>query len=177
MEVVCLNADGDEQRRQVLTIERRELAMETLGMNLSESKTLLACVQDFVVAQQVREDLEQRRACPDCRRRYTSKDSGSTLVSTLFGRVEVPNPRWNRCACQTEGPQTFRPMRSWLNGQTSPEMLYLETKWVLDPVCKSGGFAEGSVAGRNLVNAESVRNHLQLVPRKEIVCLFELQAI
>ncbi len=27
------------------------------------------------------------------------------------------------------GPQTFRPMRSWLNGQTSPEMLYLETKW------------------------------------------------
>src|SRR5271157_3605718 len=105
VEVVCLNADGDEQRRQVLTIERRELAMETLGMNLSESKTLLACVQDFVVAQQVREDLEQRRACPDCRRRYTSKDSGSTSVSTLFGRVEVPNPRWNRCACQTEGPQ------------------------------------------------------------------------
>ena len=50
-------------------------------------------------------------------------------VSTVFGLVEVPNPRWNRCGCQTEGPQTFRPMRSWLNGQTSPEMLYLETKW------------------------------------------------
>src|SRR5580692_8266050 len=85
VEVVCLNADGAEQRRQVLTIGRRELAMETLGMNLSESKALLACVQDFVVAQQVREDLEQRRACPDCRRRYTTKDSGSTSVSTLFG--------------------------------------------------------------------------------------------
>ena len=28
VEVVCLNAAGDEQRRQVLTIERRELAME-----------------------------------------------------------------------------------------------------------------------------------------------------
>ena len=26
LEVVCLNADGDEQRRQVLTIERRELS-------------------------------------------------------------------------------------------------------------------------------------------------------
>jgi hypothetical protein len=24
VEVVCLNADGDEQRRQVLTIERRD---------------------------------------------------------------------------------------------------------------------------------------------------------
>jgi hypothetical protein len=34
VEVVCINADGDEQRRQVLTIERQELAMEMLGMNL-----------------------------------------------------------------------------------------------------------------------------------------------
>ena len=75
VEVVCLNADGNEQRRQVLTIERRELAMETLGMNLTESKALLAGVQDFVVAQQAREELEQRRACPRCRRRYTTKDT------------------------------------------------------------------------------------------------------
>ena len=51
VEVVCLNADDEEQRRQVLTIERRELAMETLGMNLTESKALLAGVQNFVVAQ------------------------------------------------------------------------------------------------------------------------------
>jgi hypothetical protein len=84
VEVVCLNAGGDEQRRQVLTIERRELAMETLGVNLTESKALLAGVQNFVVTQQVREDLEQRRACPHCRRRYTSKDSGSTSVIARY---------------------------------------------------------------------------------------------
>src|SRR5258708_10686795 len=158
VQVVCLNADGDEQRRQVLTIERRELAMETLGMNLTESKALLACVQDFVVAQQVREDLEQRRACPHCRRRYTSKDSGSTPVSTVFGRVEVPNPRWNRCACQTEGSQTFRPMRTWLNVQTSPEMLYLETKWAsLIPFARAPDFVKGVLPVRDLVNAETGR--------------------
>src|SRR5260370_27378714 len=96
VEVVCLNAGGDEQRRQVLTIERRELAMETLGVNLTESKTLLAGVQNFVVTQQVREDLEQRRACPHCRRRYTSKDSCSTSVYTGFGRAEGAHPRGNR---------------------------------------------------------------------------------
>ena len=55
VEVLCLNAGGDERRRQVLTIERRELMMETLGMNFTESKALLAGVQDFVVAQQARE--------------------------------------------------------------------------------------------------------------------------
>src|SRR5258708_9038576 len=105
VEVVCLNADGDEQRRQVLTIERRELAMETLGMNLTEGKALLADVQDFVVAQQVGEDLEQRRACPHCRRRYTSKDSGGTPVSTAFGRAQVPNPPSNPSARQPNAPK------------------------------------------------------------------------
>src|SRR5260370_1345371 len=38
VEVVCLNADGDEQRRQVLTIERREMAGGTLGMELAGGK-------------------------------------------------------------------------------------------------------------------------------------------
>jgi len=167
VEVVCLNADGDEQRRQVLTIERRELAMETLGMNLTEGKALLADVQDFVVAQQVREDLEQRRACPHCRRRYTSKDSGSTPVSTVFGRVAVPKPRWNRCACQTESPQTFRPMRTWLNGQTSPVMLYLETKWAsLIPFARAADSLKEVLPVGDLMNAETVRNHLQLTAER-----------
>jgi hypothetical protein len=167
VEVVCLNADGDEQRRQVLTIERRELAMETLGMNLTESKALLAGVQDFVVAQQAREELEQRVACPRCRRRYTTKDSGSTSVGTVFGRVEVPNPRWNRCVCQTEGPRTFRPMRSWLNGQTSPEMLYLETKWAsLIPFARATDLLKEVLPVGDLVNAETVRNHLQLTAER-----------
>ena len=87
IEVVCINSDGDEQRRQVLTIERSELAMETLGMNLNEGKALLAGVQDFAVAHQVHEDLQRHRLCPHCGQRYTSKDSGSTPVSTVFGRV------------------------------------------------------------------------------------------
>ena len=156
VEVVSLNTDGEEQRRQVLTIERQELAMETLGVNLTEGKALLAGVQDFVVAQQAREELEQRRAYPQCRRRYTTKDSGSTPVSTVFGRVEVLNPRWNRCDCQTEGPQTFRPMRTWLNGQTSPEMLYLETKWAsLIPFARATDLLKEVLPVGDLVNAET----------------------
>src|ERR1700726_2083383 len=167
VEVVSLNTDGEEQRRQILTIERRELAMETLGVNLTEGKALLAGVQDFVVAQQAAEELEQRRACPRCRRRYTTKDSGSTPVGTVFGRVEVPNPRWNRCGCQTEGPQTFRPMRTWLNGQTSPEMLYLETKWAsLIPFARAADLLKEVLPVGDLVNAESVRNHLQLTAER-----------
>ena len=161
VEVVCVNPDGSEQRREVLTMEARELAMETLGMDLSEGKALLAGVQDFVVAQQVYEHLEQRRVCPNCRGRYTSKDSGSTVVSTVFGRVEVPNPRWNRCPCQTDGPNTFRPMRTWLNGQTSPEMSYLETKWAsLIPFARVADLLKEVLPVGDSVNQETVRTHL-----------------
>ena len=161
VEVVCANDDGSEQRQEVLTIDRRELVMETLGMNLSEGKALMAGVQDFVVAHQVYEDLERRRVCPNCRSRYTSKDSGSTPVSTVFGRVQVANPRWNRCACQTEGPNTFRPMRTWLNGQTSPEMVYLETKWAsLIPFARVADLLKEVLPVGDSVNQETVRAHL-----------------
>lgn len=156
IEVVCVNPDGSEQRREVLTIEARELAMGTLGLNLSEGKALFAGVQDLVVAQQVQAHLALRRICPNCRGRYTSKDSGSTPVSTVFGRVEVPNPRWNRCPCQIDGPKTFRPMRAWLNGQTSPEMLYLETKWAsLIPFARVADLLKEvlPVAGSNIPGA------------------------
>ena len=165
VEVVCVNPDGSEQRREVLTVEARELAMETLGLSLSEGKALLAGVQDTVVAQQVHEDLEQRRVCPHCQNQYTSKDSGRTLVSTVFGRVEVPNPRWNRCSCQTDGPKTFRPMRTWLEGQTSPEMLYLETKWAsLIPFAKVAELLKEVLPVSDSENAETIRAHLQATP-------------
>ncbi|MGH9628496.1 MAG: ISKra4 family transposase [Bryobacteraceae bacterium] len=161
VEVVCVNPDGSEQRREVLAVEPRELAMETLGMNLSEGKALLTAVQDFVVAQQAYEYLEQRRVCPNCRGLYTSKDSGSTVVSTVFGRVEVANPRWNRCPCQTDGPNTFRPMRTWMTGQTSPEMLYLETKWAsLIPFARVADLLKEVLPIEDSVNQETVRTHL-----------------
>ena len=162
IEMVCVSADGSEERRQMLGIERQELAMETLGMNLAESKALLEGVQDYMVAQQVSENLEQRRACLHCGRRHTAKGSGSTRVKTLFGRVNVPNPRWNRCACQTQGPETFRPTTAWLQGRTSVEMLYLESKWAsLIPFAKVADLLMDVLPVADSVNQESVCNHMQ----------------
>jgi NADH pyrophosphatase NudC (nudix superfamily) len=112
IEVVGVNTDGCEQRRQVLMIERQELAMETLGMNLSESKALLSGVQDFVIGQQAHEYLETHRACPHCGERRASKDSATAPVKTVFGPVKVPNPRWKRCSCRSDGPNTFRSMKT-----------------------------------------------------------------
>ena len=166
LEVVCINDDGEQQRGDVLTMERRQLAMETLGLNLSESRVLLERVQDFVVARQAAEDLEQRRGCPSCGERYTSKAGGTIEVKTLFGAVAVANPRWNRCQCQGSGPKTFRPATSWLRGQTSPELLYLETKWAsLIPFAKVADLLR-EVLPVDAANHETVRQHLRATAQR-----------
>ena len=135
--------------------------METLGLTLAEGKVLLQAVQDFLIEQQVAENLEQHRTCASCGQRHTSKGGGTTPVKTLFGTVEVPNPRWNRCGCQTDGPKTFRPTTAWLKGRTSPEMLYLETSWAsLIPFAKVVDLLQQVLPVSDTLNQETVRNHL-----------------
>ena len=92
VEVVCLH-DGGEQRCSVLEIDRAELALETLGMSVAEGKAILHGIQDFVAAQQVIEDLQRKRACPNCGQRYHSKDAGTHTVKTVFGAVEIESAR------------------------------------------------------------------------------------
>ena len=71
VEVICVNDDGTEQRRDVMEMERRQLAMETLGLSLAEGKAILQGVQDFVASQQTAEDLKRRRRCPNCGRQLS----------------------------------------------------------------------------------------------------------
>ena len=166
VQVICVS-EAIERREQVFEMEREHLTMETLGLGLWESKALLRGVQEFVVAEQVAADLERRRSCPDCGKRHTSKAQGSIKVKTVFGRVELPNPRWHRCSCQSTGPNTFRPMTSWLNGQTSPELLYLETKWAsLIPYAKVAELLKDVLPVADTLNQETVRSDLHAVANR-----------
>ena len=166
MQVICVS-EAVERREQVFEMEREHLTIETLGLGLGESKALLRGVQEFVVAEQVANDLEQRRSCPDCGKRHRSKAQGSIKVKTVFGPVEVPNPRWHRCSCQSIGPSTFRPVTSWLSGQTSPELLYLEIKWAsLIPYAKVAELLKDLLPVAETLNQETVRNHLHAVANR-----------
>jgi hypothetical protein len=167
VEVVCLH-DGGEQRCSVMEMERAELVLETLGMSVAEGKAMLHGVQDFMATQQVIEDLKHKRVCSACGQRYPSKEAGTHTVKTVFGAVEVPNPRWERCPCQAEGPRTFRPGAAWLQGaRTSPELLYLETKWAsLIPYEKVADLMKEVLPVGETTNHETVREHLQAVAER-----------
>ena len=167
VEVVYLH-EGGEQRCSVAELERAELALETLGMSVAEGKAILQGIQEFVAAQQVIEDLKRRRACPTCGRHYHSRDAGTHTIQTVFGAVEVPNPRWERCPCKTEGPRSFRPTTSWLQGaRTSPELLYLETKWAsLIPFEKVVDLLKEVLPVAEATNSQTVREHLHAVAER-----------
>ena len=109
VEVICINDGGAEQRCDVMEVERHQLAMETVGLSLTDRKTILHRVQDFVASRQMAEDLKRRRICRSCGQRYHRKATETHTVQTGCGPVPVPSPRSERCACQTESPKTFRP--------------------------------------------------------------------
>jgi hypothetical protein len=69
VQVICVS-EAVERCEQVFEMEREHLTIETLGLGLGESKARLRGVQEFVVAEQVANDLEQRRSCPDCGKRH-----------------------------------------------------------------------------------------------------------
>jgi hypothetical protein len=86
----------------------------------------------------------------------------------VFGSVEVPNPRWERCRCRSEGPRSFRPAAAWLQGvRTAPELLYLETKWAsLIPFDKAADMMKEVLPVGETTNHETIREHLQAVAER-----------
>jgi hypothetical protein len=167
LELICVKDDGTEERREVLTVAKEQLAMETLGLTLAEGKALLSAVQACVVEEQATAYLAQHRACATCGKPHRSKEPRRSTVNTVFGSVTIPNPRWHRCACQETGPFTFRPTAQWLTGHTSPDLLYLETKWAsLIPYAKVVDLLQEVLPVAETLNPETVRQHVHATATK-----------
>lgn len=129
IQVVAVADDGTEQLQEIADLSRAAPTLETLGLTLAESKQLLQQLQQIIIDQQVTAYLDHQRPCPTCGKDRQLKQSEAAPFRTLFGVVPVPNPRWRACACQDHAHKTFRPLQALLPERTSPELLYLETKW------------------------------------------------
>ena len=115
---------------EITCIERKEISSETLGLTLEESKTILSELQKTMVSLQINEYVSQHHECPICGIRRPLKDSSEKIIfRTIFGKLEVSNPRYYTCKCQHLKRSTFSPVAGYLTERTSPELLYLQTKW------------------------------------------------
>ena len=82
-----------------------------------------------MVEQQAGSFIAAQKVCPGCAQRRRSKGYGDLSVRTLFGKVSLPSERWHHCDCPSHSTKTFSPLADLLPERTTPEMLFLETKW------------------------------------------------
>jgi hypothetical protein len=103
-------AEASPVVREVFTLDRGDLAPDTLGLQLAEAKDLLAAVQDTLVEQQA----TRHAACPHCGRAHRHKDTRTIVVRSLFGTLRLASPRWWHCGCRDQPARTFQPLAGLL---------------------------------------------------------------
>ena len=129
VQVVTLTDDGEESMREVACVERDELTPASLGVSIADSKAILQGIQEVVVEWQMHAYLDSQRSCLDCGKLRHSKGSHHTVFRTVFGDLPVESPRFTHCPCQPHATESFSPLAELLPERTTPELLYLETKW------------------------------------------------
>ena len=99
---VVIETDDDDSPvvHEVANMERADLHIDTLGLQLAEAKDLLQRVQEVVIVEQVRACLAEQEDCPACGRAHRHKDADTIVVRTLFGTLHLRSPRWWHCPCQ-----------------------------------------------------------------------------
>jgi hypothetical protein len=128
---VVIDADDESPTvvRDVFSLERGDLAPDTVGLRLDEAKDLLSAVQEAVVDEQVNEALAAQTACPHCQTPRRHKDTRAIVVRSLYGTLHLPSPRWWHCTCRPQHTGTFSPIAALVPERTTPELSYLEAKF------------------------------------------------
>ncbi len=167
IQIVAVADEGTEQLHEIAEVSRAEPTLETLCLTLEESKQMLRRLQQIVIEQQVAAYLDQQRPCPHCGKRRQLKQCETAPFRTLFGLLSVPNPRWRQCDCQAHTKNTFRPLRTLLPERTSPELLYLETKWAsLTPYGVTAKLLHEVLPVDQKHSVATVRNHTLRTARR-----------
>jgi len=88
---------GLDHAEMVIEKDVSRLSKGEIGLTLADGKAIMACLQQFVVKQQCEAYVLTSRYCTDCRTFRRIKDYGRRKIRTVYGRVEVSNPRIMNC--------------------------------------------------------------------------------
>lgn len=151
----------------VLRLERADHRLAVVGLSLAEAKTLLADVQNRLVAAQASDYVARQRPCSACGRRRPIKGYETIAFRTAFGVVRLPSPRLIHCGCQAAEAKTFSPLTTLLTEHTAPELLYLESKFAsLVSYGLMADLLQEVLPIGTTANASTIRNHLHRVARR-----------
>ena len=117
---------------------RSEIALEkdlnsltagAVGFSIEDGKTIMAHLQQIVVKQQCETYVLARRFCMDCERFRRIKDYSKRKIRTVFGCVEVRNPRILNCQrCVPYFCDASAVLRDLCPDQATPELMELSAR-------------------------------------------------
>ncbi|MDM0002830.1 hypothetical protein QTI24_29860 [Variovorax sp. J22P240] len=112
---VCDGTD-ESDAQPLLTLELdSQPSIETLGLSLANGKVALTQLQARIVTRQVELMSARQRQCPACGLDRPLKDYHDVHYKSLFDRVAVRVPRWQRCACSVRAEIAGR--RRWISAE------------------------------------------------------------
>jgi hypothetical protein len=124
------NEFGDICRREVRIDKSDErLRGGDLGLSIDDGKKIMATLQTAVVTQETEAYTLFRRVCPDCHGLRPVKDYTTRRIRTVFGTVEVRNPRWMLCRdCHPGMGAAFAPLKEICPDRATPELMELTAR-------------------------------------------------
>jgi hypothetical protein len=121
-----------------------------VGLSLAEGKSLLNCVQQEFVVEQIERFCKLRRSCADCGVERRLHDSHCSELKTALGKVFYCRERWKACNCGADRSRYVSPLKHyvteastgelrWLHAELGATMPYRQAKRVMDLLLPTSG--------------------------------------
>ena len=168
VQIVVESESGETQLiQEVAQIEKGHLQPENLGLTLAQAKELLLHTQRTIAAQQIAEYQKQQNFCSHCSQKLLHKDKRTITYRTPFGKLKLQSHRLFHCTCTQQATRSFNPLANLLKERTSPELLYLESKFAsLMSYRLSSKLLQELLPIEGEINATSIRNNLQALGQR-----------
>ncbi|WP_246252805.1 ISKra4 family transposase [Allomesorhizobium camelthorni] len=117
--------------RQEIRIDKSDERLRDgdFGLSINDGKKIMATLQTAVVTQEAEAYTLFRRVCPDCHTFRPVKDYTTRRIRTVFGTVEVRNPRWMLCRdCHPGMDAAFAPLKEICPDRATPELMELTAR-------------------------------------------------
>ena len=120
---------GRENVEMVVEKEFSGLSKGEIGLSISDGKAIMGRLQQLVVKQQCEAYVLTSRYCSDCQTFRRIKDYGKRKIRTVYGRVEVSNPRIMNCRrCLPYFCDASAVLRDICPDQATPELMELSAR-------------------------------------------------
>ena len=153
--MVCELVENDViSIEDILTFEKEFDSFKCIGMSLSESKDILKSLQKNIIEKQLGAFIKRKHL-----QKLRKKGNYEVKLKTLFGDISFKSPRYY----SPEGAEqrTYSPLNELLPQYTTPELLFIETKWAcLIPFEKTTNLLKDLLPVSETLSGITVQNNL-----------------